>query len=292
MSSGLLAKIFSWDWKVIPDRLEGDRRGLPCPSAEDVSNGSHGNGGLQSYFLESLKNEDLCRLNNLLPWSCYVLDERGRRFGKPWSVGKRGTPQRIPDRRIIELDRRFPLRDLVVLEVGCFEGVHTVALARLARRVLAADSRVENVVKTIVRCAAFRTSPEVFVWNVEEGIPKEPDLTCDILHHVGVLYHLADPVRHLRQVLPVVKKGVMLDTHIAREESAVDNYISEGRSYRYMRYTEGGRKDPFSGMAKHAKWICEEDLVGLLHESGFSRVEVTERRPERNGPRVLIFASR
>lgn len=292
MRSGLLAKIFRWDWKVIPHSLERLRKGLFSPCGEDALDGCHGHGGLQSYFLESLKDEDLCRLNDLLPWSCYVLDERGRRFGKPWSVGKRGTPQRIPDRRIVELDRRFPLRDLVVLEVGCFEGVHTVALARLARRVLAADSRVENVVKTIVRCAAYRTSPEVFVWNIEEGIPKEPDLTCDILHHVGVLYHLADPVRHLREILPIVKQGVMLDTHVASEDSAVDSYVSEGKPYRYMEYRERGRHDPFSGMAEHAKWIREEDVIGLLHESGFHRVEVAERRQERNGPRVLIFASR
>jgi len=248
--------------------------------------------GMHSAFLASLKDEDVRRLNDLLPWSCYVLDERGRRFGKPWSAGKRATPQRIPDHRILELDRRFPLQDLVVLEVGCFEGIHTVALAGLARRVMAADSRIENVVKTIVRCAAYGKSPEVFVWNVEEGMPNGYDPTCDILHHVGVLYHLADPIRHLQEILPVVRKAIMLDTHVASEETAREVYVSEGTSYRYMPYREGGREDPFSGMADHAKWICEGDLVRLLRESGFRNVDMVERRQERNGPRVLIFASR
>jgi tRNA (mo5U34)-methyltransferase len=45
-------------------------------------------------------------------------------------------------------------------------------------------------------------------------------------------------------------------------------------------------------MADHAKWLREEDLVGLLHQEGFHNIDVAERRQERNGPRVLIFASR
>lgn len=243
-------------------------------------------------FLALLRGEDLDRLNNLLPWSCFILDPKGRPFGKPWSATKRSVPQEIPDYRIVELHRRFPLGERDVLEIGCYEGIHTVALAKLARRVMAADSRIENVVKTIVRCAILGETPVVFPWNVEEGLSAHVDLSCDVLHHVGVLYHLVDPVRHLREVLPHVRQAVMLDTHVAPDNARLDRYQSNGQSFTYMKYKEGGREEPFAGMADHAKWLCEGDLVGILRDAGFSNIDIAERRDERNGPRVLLYASR
>jgi tRNA (mo5U34)-methyltransferase len=243
-------------------------------------------------ILDLLKHEELRRLNDLLPWSCFVLDRQGRVFGKAWSATKRAQPQKIPDHRIVELNRRFPLATRDVLEIGCYEGIHTVALARLARRVMAADSRIENVVKTIVRCALLGERPVVFPWDVEDGLVQEIDVSCDVLHHVGVLYHLVDPVRHLREVLPLVREAVMLDTHVASPAARLDSYVSGSDRFQYQQYKEGGRDVPFAGMADHAKWLLEEDLVQLLRTAGFQSVDVAERRQERNGPRVLIFAGR
>lgn len=243
-------------------------------------------------ILDLLKDEELQRLNDLLPWSCFVLDAQGRAFGKAWSAKKRAQPQEIPDPRIVGLNRRFPLETRNVFEIGCFEGIHTVALARLSRRVMAADSRIENVVKTIVRCAILGERPFIFPWNVEDGLVRDIDISCDVLHHVGVLYHLVDPVRHLREVLPYVREVVMLDTHVASAAAAVDSYVSGTDRFRYQRYREGGREEPFAGMADHAKWLCEEDVFRVLYETGFHNLDVAERRQERNGPRILIYASR
>ena len=61
---------------------------------------------------------------------------------------------------------------------------------------------------------------------------------------------------------------------------------------KYQKYQEGGREEPFAGMADHAKWLYEADLVRILQDAGFAAVDVAERRSERNGPRVLIYASR
>ena len=252
----------------------------------------YGQRGRGPSILPLLSDDELKRLNNMLPWSCFILDSQGRTFGKSWSATKRSIPQEIPDCRIVELDRRFPLGELDVFEVGCFEGIHTVALARLARRVMAADSRIENVIKTIVRCAALGERPIVFPWNVEEGLLPGIDISCDVLHHVGVLYHLVDPIRHLREVLPHVRKAVMLDSHVASVDATLESYVSGTESFRYQRYKEGGREEPFAGMADHAKWLLEDDLIGFLRGAGFAVVDVAERRAERNGPRVLIYASR
>jgi tRNA (mo5U34)-methyltransferase len=198
----------------------------------------------------------------------------------------------IPDRRIVALDQRTPLRDSVVLELGCFEGIHTVALAGLAKHVLATDARAENLAKTLVRCWAFGHAPTVFRWNFKENPPAHVDIDCDVAHHVGVLYHLKDPVTHLRRLAPHVRRSIMLDTHVASEGDRLENRRFDGEVLRVRRYRERGRLDPFSGMEEHSAWLLEEDLVELLRDLGFATVEVAERRDERHGPRVLIHAER
>jgi tRNA (mo5U34)-methyltransferase len=242
--------------------------------------------------VEALSDEDLQELNAMLPWACFVVDSRGRRFGKPMSATKRNVPQAVPDRRIVALNERVPLKDLTVLEIGCFEGVHTAGLTQFAKHVKACDSRISNVVKTIVRCGMFQILPTVFVWDVEQPAPAGQDVSCDVLHHVGVLYHLRDPVAHLKSLLPQVSRAVMLDTHYARPEEATSQYTAAGRQYRYKNFVEGGRAEPFSGMYDTAKWLLLDDLIGLLREGGFSRVDVVEDRAERNGARILIMAER
>jgi len=84
----------------------------------------------------------------------------------------------------------------------------------------------------------------------------------------------------------------MLDTHFAEEQEADQTYQEAGRCFRYKRYTEGGRQEVFSGMYDHAKWLRLDDIAGLLREAGFSQIEIVEKRQERNGPRVLLFAWR
>ena len=241
--------------------------------------------------VDDLSDADLARLNEMLPWAAYTLDRHGRRFGRAHSPTKRSTPQVIPDPRIEEFDRRYSLRDRSVLEVGCFEGIHTVALARCGARVLAVDSRIENVAKSAVRCAAYGVSARLAIWDVEQPASRELPLDCDLLHHVGVLYHLLDPVAHLARLLPHVARALMLDTHVAAPEAATHSYDSGGASYAYHPFRESGREDPFSGMSDHAKWLPESVLLALLAGAGFT-VDEVERRSERNGPRVLIFARR
>jgi hypothetical protein len=241
-------------------------------------------------LLERLTNEDLARLNDLLPWRCFTVDSRGRPFGGAAWRAKRVTPQAVPDRRIELFHERFDLSGKHVLEVGCFEGVHTVALSRLAGRVTAIDGRVENVVKTIVRCAFFDERPTVFALDLERPGAEAGLLRADLCHHVGVLYHLSDPVSHLRELGSWIDRGVMLDTHYALPHHADDRYESDGRSYAFLRYRES--RDPFSGMLDHSKWLLLDDIVELLSGAGFDAVEVVETREERNGPRALLMAER
>jgi len=246
----------------------------------------------ETEFVDYLSDDDLIELNNLLNWQCFTADRHGRRFGSVAWEGKRSEPQVIPDRRILLMHDYFNLTDKHVLEVGCFEGIHTIGLSWYAKRVTAVDSRIENVVKTIVRCAFFGLTPTVFKCNIEDHLMKIEPLSSDVVHHVGVLYHLRDPIQHLFNLGKYIRVGIMLDTHYSLHDEAKESYEVNGVRYCYKKFSESGHSDPFSGMYDHAKWLKLDDIVNTLKHTGFRTVEIIETRNERNGPRVLLFAKR
>ncbi|MCR9199800.1 MAG: tRNA 5-methoxyuridine(34)/uridine 5-oxyacetic acid(34) synthase CmoB [Planctomycetaceae bacterium] len=266
----------------------GIKRRVSGPHDERLPLHGHEPGAFDFPEVNRMSDEELSRLNELLPWSSWVVDANGRRFGNRYTANKRNNAETIPDHRITGLHQRYDLTDKSVLEIGCFEGNHTAALCSLAESVVGIDSRIEHVVKTLVRCSMAGLYPRVHCVDVEQEIPDAVDLTCDVMHHVGVLYHLEKPVEHLRRYTALVGEALMLDTHVAPE----DVEIRQDEGVRYWHFDEHGRDNPFAGMYGHAKWIVLEDLVGLLKELGFADVDVAEQRAERSGPRVLIYANR
>jgi Methyltransferase domain len=243
-------------------------------------------------IIDRLSDDDLLRLNQLLPWKSFTLDGHQRAFGAPASAVKRNLPEPIPDPRILQLNQLFGLRDKSVLEIGCFEGSHTLGLCQYAREVHAVDARIENVVKTIVRTHLLGHQPRVSTCNVENSVEFRALPQVDVIHHVGVLYHLTDPIRHLQDCASKAKVGLLLDTHYATAEMAKHRMKSGQREWPYFHYREGGRDEIFSGMEDHAKWLLLEDLAQVLRELGFGHIVVAANEMQRNGPRVTLFAAR
>lgn len=248
--------------------------------------------GIATPILDALTDAELTELNAILPWNCFTVDGHGRRFGAAARVGKRDQPQALPDPRIEFLHRRLDLGRASVLEVGCFEGVHTAGLCLFSRDVTAVDGRVENVVKTLVRTAMLGFRPTVFVCNVEDSRQAGRLPEVDVVHHVGVLYHLQDPVAHLAAIARLTRRALMLDTHVALPDEATSSFTSGGKSYRCRRYEEFGHADVFSGMYEYSNWLMLDDLLSILTTLGLDKTEIVERRDERNGARVLLLASR
>lgn len=249
-------------------------------------------GRVPSGWVESLSDDDLARLNRLLPWQCFTADSQGRRFGNVAWQGKRETPQRIPDERIVILNARIPLQGLRVLEIGCFEGVHTIALARCGAKVTAVDSRIENVVKTLVRTSLFGCPVASLVCDVEQPEHLARLEQTDVVHHVGVLYHLQDPVTHLKAMAAKTTTAFLLDTHYASDQMLNAEYTVDGETYRYHRYAEHGRDEVFSGMYGHAKWLRLQDIEQLFAANGFTNFHVLNDSVQRNGPRFTALVSR
>jgi 2-polyprenyl-3-methyl-5-hydroxy-6-metoxy-1,4-benzoquinol methylase len=247
---------------------------------------------INSSLIEFLSDDDLVRLNEILPWNCFTADSKGRRFGNAAWKGKRDTPQLVPDPRILEMNRIFDLASQSVLEVGCFEGIHTIALAMLASKVYAIDSRIENVVKTIVRTHLLGFSPQVSVCDLEQDEDFARLPVADLVHHVGVLYHLKNPVSHLIKLADVARNGLLLDTHYATPQMVNAVQSIDGEEYRYYGYREKGRDEVFSGMYDHAKWLLLDDIKRILSRIGFSDIRIFKDVQQRNGPRVTLYAAR
>lgn len=242
--------------------------------------------------IEHMSDSKLEEVNNMLPWSAFVVDSQGRRFGNQAWGTKRTKPNPIPDPRITLLNERIPLDGKSVLEIGCFEGIHTVALAQYGADVWGCDARIVNIAKSAVRCAFFQALARFFVWDVEEPLPEDQARDWDILHHVGVLYHLEDPVGHLQNIAPRISHAIMLDTHVAEDEMATATAEAGGFSYRYQERREVGYDCVFAGTMPTARWLHLDDLKALLTGLGFTKLDQIELRAERNGPRVFLLAER
>ncbi len=239
----------------------------------------------------TMTDAELDALNALLPWGALTADAAGRVVGSSWSDHKRSNVQPLIDERIVEFDRVLPLAGRHLLEVGCFEGIHTIGALTRGARVTGVDSRMENILKTLARLWAYGMSADVRVWDLELGDPPATvPQRWDVLHHIGVLYHLSNPAEHLAIALDRTGAGVLLDTHVATDEAdASESYEALGRTFRYARKDERPIS-PFAGMRDHAKWLLIEDLEAICRDRGFTDVRVRNVRDERNGKRVLIWA--
>jgi len=242
---------------------------------------------LNPHSFEHLSDRDIDTLNKLLPWKCFTEDSFGRKLGHQAWEGKRSEKQEIPDLRIVELDEMVCLKDKSVLEVGCFEGVHTIGLLSHTSNVVAIDARIENVTKTLSRCAAYGVFPKAYVINIDDENQNALLPGFDVLHHVGVLYHLFDPVNHLKALLPKINFAVLLDTHYATDEMAIHLHET---GYKFKEYQEHGYEDVFSGVSDTSKWLLKDHLFELLIENGFNSIKILSDKFERNGPRISIVA--
>jgi len=231
----------------------------------------------------------ISEVNGMLDWHAGTL-LNGQVLGRLGvKAGKRTEPGAVPDRRIVNLHKAINLTGKSILEVGCFEGIHTLGLRLFSNEVTAVDIRPSNVIKTLTRLSMHGSDAKVFVADVESL--SEEFGKFDVVFHCGVLYHLMSPLEHMF-ALARLCNHLFLDTHVARDEPEMIEKKLEGVTYRGAYHDEAGWHDPFSGKDPKAFWLDNESLLEVLRRAGFSSIKVLETREERNGPRLAILASK
>lgn len=250
---------------------------------------------------KSIDADSLARLNVLLPWSSYNgLEGEGRILGSLWSAGKRASAQPLPDTTVERLNKVLPLREMSILEVGCFEGHHTASLARYATDLWAFDGRIENVIKTLVRLWVLGLERAVTVEHLDiEAGPVSEQLArrgrsrnFDLVHHRGVLYHLSQPIEHLVDISTLCARHIYLHSQIATREQINCTRQSALGQFDAFVYNEASRYSPFAGMTQAAVWLTKESLLKILTNLGFPDIAVLNEAHERNGDRIELIASR
>lgn len=227
---------------------------------------------------------DIDYINALMPWSSFIVDLEGRQFGNRYTEQKRNHPDSQRDPRIDRFAAFFDRpKDLSVVEYGCFEGNHTARLCELFGEVIGIDGRIENCLKSLVRCWMLDLRPQIHCLNLENLDLALP--TTDLCHHVGVLYHLTQPVEHLLKVLGKTKRAMLLDTQIANPATCNIDINVLGKSVPAFRYNEKEiHFAPFAGLETFALWLTDDTICQLAESEKFE-VIFKDIREERNGLR-------
>ena len=177
------------------------------------------------------------------------------------------------------------LDGLKVLDIGCWTGGTSLALAAMGASVVAIDE-----VKKYIDCLSYLRD----AFAVEHFEPRHLSLyglkeaefydSFDIVLFAGVLYHLSDPVLGLRITFDVVKPGGMclMETAVMRSHARIVEYA--GRN-------EIGRGESAVG----ANWFYPSPSVAaeMMREVGYSDVRtVVQNSPRRTRDRMIAVGTK
>jgi tRNA (mo5U34)-methyltransferase len=228
--------------------------------------------------IDKLTKADLGRISAGRKWTSHSIDWLGRIIGDTTGRG-----YCIPNAICSYFADRFAGAGRTVLEYGCYEGAHSVALSMSGFDVLAIDSRQYNIDNAKARAELYGQRIRWEVRDLEDYLPLQPH---DLGFNMGVIYHLTDPVEHLKLAAEACKVAMLVDFNYA--DPGTDRYVSEdGLEYPCYTNTESGYKAPKSGMRPIARWIGPGVVVDMLDTFFRSVEQVSDRvEQERNGRRV------
>jgi len=242
------------------------------------------------------------RLKDLSPWF-YEFD-----LGPYGRTTSELPPEVVPIHRtrlaMVEglVDRHFDGRLPTVncLDAGCHEGFYAVAMARKGmREVRGMDVRAASLAKArFVAEVLGLSNVEFEEGNVEDLGPASYDL-CLFL---GILYHLENPMRSLRQVARVTRELCIVETQVVDEVEGSTEWGARAWTRPYQgilalldESAEFYNRNAETGASPVATCPSPKALEFMLRQAGFRRTEILEPPPDayeqhRRGKRVVCAA--
>lgn len=204
------------------------------------------------------------------------------------------------------LDAHFglgPLSGIECLDIGCHEGFYSLAMARRGvRRVVGVDAREENLRRARFVAAAMGVGGIDYVQGRVETLAADQGRTYDLTLFLGVLYHVEDPMRCLRQVAAVTGELCILETQVVDEVEGFSEWGSREWTRPYQgilavidetgEFDNGGRE---TGVSPMATCPSPKALLYMLKQAGFRKVEILPPPPgayeqHARGKRVVCAA--
>ena len=238
-------------------------------------------------------------------------------FSGAWSsafdgVQTSGSFRGTDDARLKWLFERVDVAGNSVLELGPLEGGHTVMLERAGAKVLAVESNKGAFLRCLVTKNHFDLAAKFLLGDFEKM--ALPEAGFDLVLASGVLYHMKDPVQ-LLQSLSRAADTLFIWTHYFEPDLSLwhpalqapladgkwDHRTptvvqAEGMDIRLVRQRYGealGWSGFCGGSDVYSNWIYREDLLGLMKQLGFGRVEIAfDDLAHPNGPAFCLLCRR
>lgn len=186
--------------------------------------------------------------------------------------------------------RRFS-GDVSVLDLGALEGGLSFEMAREGWNATGVEAREANFRKAQLIASYYALPNLRFVQKDVKELTPEGDGTFDVILCCGLLYHLDQPVAHIRQLAALLHSDglLFLDTHVAPDEYAArfgthEPSLSEPVAFVESGHTYEGRwwSEPAAGDLKErmwsavsnerSMWLTRRSLIRALYHSGFGAI--------------------
>jgi tRNA (mo5U34)-methyltransferase len=194
------------------------------------------------------------------------------------------------------------LRGLACLDVGCHEGFYSIAMARHGMRVTGIDAREENLRRAGFVAQAMGLAGIEYRLGRVETLARDLGRSFPLTLFLGVLYHLEDPMRCLREVAAVTGELCVIETQVVDD---VEGFAEWG-SHEWLRpyhgilalideggeFSAGNRE---TGVTPMATCPSPKALLFMLRQAGFARAEILIPPPDAyeqhaRGKRVVCAA--
>jgi len=195
------------------------------------------------------------------------------------------------------------LQDIECLDIGCHEGFYSLAMAqRGARAVVGVDAREENLNRARFVARAMGINRIVYRQGCVETLAADQARTFELTLFLGLLYHVEDPMRCLRQVAAVTGELCILETQVVDEVEGITEWGSHEWTRPYQgiialvdeagEFNAGNRE---TGVTPMATCPSPRALLYMLKQAGFRRAEILPPPPgayeqHARGKRVVCAA--
>jgi hypothetical protein len=188
------------------------------------------------------------------------------------------------------------VRDRRILEIGPFEGYHSIFLEKMGvRENIAIESRPENLRKCQRIKEKFQLNHTQFLQYDLERLYRGEDIPSfsgpfDLVFCLGVLYHLPDPGRGL-EWMRSQSSTLFLGTHYVRRNGKNSTtYSYRKKSYRGQEVAEAGIACPIAGMSPTSMHLYEDDLLRLIQDVGYSRIWMLGKDVQNHNVYITLLA--